>query len=1112
MRCPSCGFDNLEGMKFCGECGTPLKHRCPACGFENPPGFKFCGGCGTPLSGHTGAPQASSADRQADVPEAQTLQRGVPEAGRRQLTVLFCDLVESTTLAGQLDPEDLREVVRTYQATCAEVIDRFDGYIAQYLGDGLLVYFGYPQAHEDDAQRAVRTGLGIVEAIRSLNTRLEAARGIRLTVRVGIHTGLVVVGEMGGGGRREQLALGETPNVAARLQGLAEPDMVVISAATHRLVQAYFTYENRGQHALRGVARPVQVYRVLRESGAQSRLAVAVTQGLTPLVGRESEVMLLLERWEQAKDGMGQVVVLSGEAGIGKSRLVQVLKDRVAGELYTRLECRCSPYYQHSALHPVIELFQQALQWTREETAQAKLSKLELALTGYGVSLSAVVPLLAALLSLPLPERYAPLTLTPQRQKQKILDAVLTVLLALAAQQPALFIIEDLHWVDPSTLELLSLVMDRGATARLLTLLTYRPEFHPPWGVRSHVTSLTLNRLSRPQAEAMVARVAGGKPLPAEVVRQVAAKTDGVPLFVEELTKMVLESELVREREESYELAGPLPPLAIPTTLHDSLMARLDRLAAVKQVAQLGATVGRSFAYELLRAVSSLDDAILQHALDQLVEAELLYQRGLPPQATYFFKHALIQEAAYQSLLRSTRQQMHQRIAQVLEAQFAEIVETQPELLAHHYTEAGLSRQAIAYWLRAGQRATQRSAHVEAISHLTKGLEVLKILPETPERAQQELTLQLALGVPLMVTKGHAAPEVEHAYARARELCQQVGEAPQLFRVLVGLWRFYLVRGALRTARELAEQLLTLPRRVHDPLGVTLFYLGELSAARAHLEQAMAYYRLQKRRSDASRAVQDPGVACLSYMAWTLWLLGYPDQALKRSHEALSLAQELAHPFSLAFALHFAAILHQLRWEERVTQQRAEAVIALSREHGFPFFLSVGTILRGWALGTQGQVVEGIAQMYQGLAAHRATGAELNRPHHLVMLVEVYRRGGQAEEGLGVLAEALAAAHETENCLYEAELYRVQGELLLVRSTEHYTEAETCFRQALETARRQQAKSWELRAAMSLGRLWQHQGKKLAAHRLLAPIYGWFTEGFDTADVQDAKALLEALQ
>jgi class 3 adenylate cyclase/predicted ATPase len=1036
---------------------------------------------------------------------------GAAAAERRQLTVLFCDLVDSTILARQLDPEDYREVVRAYQAVCAAVIQRFDGYIAQYLGDGLLVYFGYPVAHEDDAQRAVRAGLEMLDALVLLKTRLAADKGLRLAVRLGIHTGLVVVGAMGTGGRQEQLALGDTPNIAARLQGLTAPDTVVVSAATWRLVQGYFAGHALGPQPLKGVETPVPAYRVLGTSGAQSRLDGMSPRGLTPLVGREAELMLLRERWAQARDGLGQVVVLSGEAGIGKSRLVQVLQEHVTAEPHARLEWRCSPYAQQSPLHPVITHLHRLLRWRADDAPAEKLRTLEETLAAYGFALPEVVPLFGALLSLPLPEHYPPLTLTPQRQRQKTLDAVLAWLLAEAMRQPVLFIIEDLHWIDPSTLEFLTLLIDQGPTARILTLLTCRPEFHAPWGFRAHLTPLTLNRLPRLQVTQIIVRVAGGKSLSAEVIEQIVAKTDGVPLFVEELTKMVLESGLLQEGEERYELTGPLPPLAIPATLHDSLMARLDRLATVKNVAQLGATIGRTFAYELLQAVSPLDEATLQHGLRQLVEAELVYQQGVPPQATYTFKHALIQDAAYQSLLRSTRQQYHQRIAQVLAEQFPEIAETQPELLAQHYTEAGLSGQAIPYWQRAGRRAVERSAHVEAIAHLTKGLELLRTLPDTPERAQQELTLQIALGVPLMVTKGHAAPEAEQAYGRARELCRQVGETPQLFRVLVGLWRFYLVRGDIQTARELAERLLTLAQRVHDPLGVTLFYLGDLGTARGHLEQALAVYDSQKDRSHASHAVQDPEVACLSYLAWALWLLGYPDQALKRSHEALTLAQELSHPFSLAFALHFAAILHQLCVEGQVTQERAEAVMALSHEQGFPFFLSVGTVLRGWALAQQGQGVEGIAQMHQGLAAHRSTGAELNRPHHLAMLADAYAKGGQAEEGLSVLAEALTTAHKAENRLYEAELYRLKGELLLVRSTDSQAEAEAGFQQALALARRQQAKSLELRAALSLARLWQRQGKHTAAYELLAPVYSWFTEGFDTADLQEVRVLLDEL-
>ena len=616
------------------------------------------------------------------------------DAERRQLTVLFCDLVDSTALSSQLDPEDLREVVRAYQDTCAKVIARFEGHIAQYLGDGLLVYFGYPLAHEDDAQRAVRAGLGIVEALGQLNTHLGQERGVHLAVRLGIHTGLVVVGDVGGGARQEQLALGETPNLAARLQGLAAPNTLVISAATFQLLGGFFACQPLGTPLLKGLAQPLAVYRVLYESMARSRLEAASSTGWTPLVGREQEIGVLRERWAQVKDGLGQVVLLSGEAGIGKSRLVQVLTDQVAAEPRAWLTpCQCSPYHQHTALYPLIDLLERVvLRFDREESPQQKVGKLEGFLVQYGLPLAEAVPLFAAFLSLPLPADYAPLTMSPEQQKQQTLHALLTILLRIAAQQPVLFVMEDLHWVDPSTLELLSLLVDQGPTACILALFTFRPDFPPPWTGRAHLTQLTVNRLPQRQAVEVIRQVAHGKVLPPEVVEQIVAKTDGVPLFVEELTKMVLESGLLQEQDERYVLTGPLHPLAIPATLHDSLMARLDRLAAVKALAQLGATLGREFSYALLHAVAPWEEGIVHQGLHQLVAAEFLYQRGVPPQATYTFKHALIQDAAYQSLLRSTRQQYHQRIAQALEAQFPETVATQPELVAQHYTAAGLHR------------------------------------------------------------------------------------------------------------------------------------------------------------------------------------------------------------------------------------------------------------------------------------------------------------------------------------------------------------------------------------------------------------------------------------
>ncbi len=855
MRCASCGGENPEGAKFCIECAAPLTRRCASCGSENLPRAKFCAECGSPLTAQPQPPVSSFrfqvSGSQPPIPSTQPLTPR-SEAERRQLTVMFCDLVGSTALSAQLDPEELREVVRAYQETCTEVICRYDGHIAQHLGDGLLVYFGYPHAHEDDAQRAVHTGLGIVGAFQksvpsalaggglsrarqqAANAPLPYGRGSAippLQVRIGIHTGLVVIGEIGSSEKREMLALGETPNIAARLQGLAAPDTVVLSAVTQRLVAGLFECQDLGPQPLKGLSTPLSVYRVVRESEAQSRFDAAVRKGLTPLVGREEELGLLRRRWEQAKTDEGQAVLLSGEPGIGKSRLVQTLKEQVSAEGATRIEFRCSAYHQNSAFYPIIEHLQRLLQLGQDDASQTKLAKLQQALSRYRFPQADTLPLLASLLSLPHPDGVPAITLSPQKQKQKTQEALVAWIVEEAEQAAVYCAWEDLHWADPSTLEVLTLFLDQVPTARLLTLLTFHPDFTPPWRPRAHLTQLTLTRLGRPQVEAMVEQVTEGKALPADVLQQIISKTDGVPLFVEELTKMVLESGLLREEDGRYVGArgqwkgqaegAPIPPLAIPSTLQDSLMARLDRLATVREIVQLGATLGREFSYELLHAVSPLDEGSLQQGLRQLVEAELIYQRGLPPQARYLFKHALIQDAAYQSLLKSKRQQYHQQIAHVLEERFAETKETQPELLAHHYTEAGFTAQAIPYWQRAGQRALERSANIEAIAHLTKGLELLSTLPDTPERAQQELTLQIALGLSLMASRGWAAPEAEQAYARARELCRQVGETPQLFQVLAGLFAFYYVRGELKTARELGDQLLRLVHCGASVLGVT---------------------------------------------------------------------------------------------------------------------------------------------------------------------------------------------------------------------------------------------------------------------------------------------------
>jgi len=1047
--------------------------------------------------------------------------RSAPDAERRQLTVLFCDLVGSTDLSGRLDPEDLREVVRAYQATAAEVIGRYAGHIAQYLGDGLLVYFGYPAAHEDDAQRAVHTGLGIVDALGTLNTRLEARHGVQLAVRLGIHTGPVVVGEMGGGGRHEHLALGETPNIAARLEGLAPANTVVVSAVTARLVHGTFALDALGTHTLHGVAEPMAVSRVRGLLATSNRDEEFVTAGVPLLVGREEESGLLRRRWDQSTAGLGQVVFVSGEAGIGKSALVEGLRAQVRAEGVPRIAFRCSPYHTTSALYPVITHIERLLQFAPDDPPVTRLAKLESGLRPYGLSQAEVVPLLAGLLSVPLPaERYAALTVTPQQQKQQTLDTLVAWLEAEAERQPVLVAWEDLHWADPTTLEYLGLLVEQAPTVPMLHVLTYRPEFSPPWPQRSHITPLVLNRLERLQVEALITQRAGGKPLPGEVVQYIVAKTDGVPLYVEELTKMLLASGLLREVADQYVLTGPLRTVAIPDTLQDALRARLDQLNMAKEVAQLGAVLGREFAYELLAAIAPQDEETLQAGLAQLVGAELLYQRGRPPRARYIFKHALIQDAAYASLLKSTLQQVHQQVAQVLEARFPSLVETQPELVAQHYTAAGCTEQAVVYWQRAGQYASDRSAYLEAVTHFTTGMELLTTLPETPARTQHTVTLYIALGAALQIVKGHAAPEVEHAYTQAYALCQQVGETPELVPVLFGLWRFYNTRAQLHTARELGETLLRLAQRAHDPalavlahyaLGLTSFWLGTLPAARMHLEKGIARYTPDQRCAPAFRMGQDPGVACRIYAAATLWLLGYPEQALACVHEALALAHALAHPFSLAFARCFAAYVSQFRRDVPAVHAHAEATVVLSTEQGFTQWAVQGTILRRWALALQGQGEEEIAQVRQGIAAYRATGAAVFVPYFYTWLADVSAHLGHVEEGLQALAEAHTLVEQQEERWWEAEVCRLRGVVLQQQPGTPQAEVETWLQRALDVARRQEAKSLELRTAMSLSRLWQRQGKRAEARELLAPIYGWFTEGFDTADLQDARALLEEL-
>jgi predicted ATPase/class 3 adenylate cyclase len=1037
----------------------------------------------------------------------------VTEAERRQLTVLFCDLVGSTALSSQLDPEDMREVILAYQGTCAGAITRFEGHVARYMGDGVLAYFGYPRAHEDEAERAVRAGLVVTKAI----SRLAAPDGTPLAARVGIATGLVVVGDLvGHGAAQEQAVIGETPNLAARLQALAEPGSVVIALTTRRLVGGLFTLAELGAQPLKGFARPMPSWRVVGASTAESRFEAFHAAGLTALVGRDEELNLLRCRWQQAKGGAGQVVLLSGEAGIGKSHITRVLRERLRGEPHTCLNYSCSPYHVNSALHPVIEQLERAANFAREDPPERQLDGLE-ALFGHAVTtVPQAASLIAALLGIPSGGRYPLLNLSPQRQKDLTLEALLAQFGGLAAQRPVLMVFEDVHWSDPTSRDLLERTVDRLRHWPVLLIITFRPEFTPPWTDHPHVTRLSLDRLNRCQAAILVKQVTGGKVLPTAVLEQIIAKADGEPLFLEELTKTVLEAGLLRDQGDCYVLTGALPPLAIPATLHDSLMARLDRLSPIKEVAQIGATLGRVFSYELLAVVVAMPEIELQEALSQLTASDLVVRNGTPSQAIYCFKHALVQDTAYASLLLSRRQQLHGRIARILEERFPETVARQPELLAHHWTQASLVEKAIVYWEQAGRLAVRRSAMVEAISHFRMALDLLETLPETPERAANELDLQTALGGTLIVVKGYSAPETGRAYARAGALRRMIGDAGRLFPLLFGQWVFHLVRAELDTSLATAQELLGLAdgRKDtaalvigHRAVGISSLWLGRPDAARGHLNQVLALYDPDRHRPLASLYTYDLRVPGLAGMSVALLQLGYSEQALARNRDALGVAENLAHPASLACALKHACVFHQLCRDGDSVRERAAQLIALASEQGFPYWLAAGLVFGGWARVQHGRIQEGMEQIDEGLAAYRTTGATLLRPYFLALAAEAHTRGNRRGEALRLLREALTEVDRSGERWFEAELHRLAGELL--RSDQ--VQAESCFRRAIEVASKQGAKTWELRAVTSLSRLWHEQERRAEALTMLSPIYGWFTEGLNTADLRDARALLNEL-
>jgi class 3 adenylate cyclase/predicted ATPase len=1041
-------------------------------------------------------------------------------AERRQVTVIFSDLVGSTALSARMDPEDLREVISAYQECVAEIVRRFDGFVAKYMGDGVLVYFGYPQAHEDDAERSVRAGLELIAAVAALKTHAS------LETRVGIATGVVVVGDLiGSGDAQERSIVGETPNLAARLQGLAKPNTVVIADSTRRLLGNLFELQDLGATEVKGIAGPVQAWAALRTSSVEGRFEALHASGSIALVGREEETELLLRCWSRAKSGEGQVVLLSGEAGIGKSRLTAMMMERLATELHTRLRYFCSPQHTDSALYPVVAQLERAAGLARDDTPQAKLDKLDALLAQSSTSAQDAV-LIAEMLSLPNDGRYPALDLTPPQRRQRTLEALNAQLEALTRQSPVLQIFEDAHWADPTTLEMFGRAVDRVRTLRVLLIVTFRPEFEPPWIGQPHVTALTINRLTRHEVEAMIDRVVGSKVLPANIQRDIIERTDGIPLFIEEMTKAVLEA---KSEDEAQQTAAAIPSsaLAVPASLHASLMARLDRLGPAKEVAQIGAVIGREFSHALLAAVVRKPETQLQSALDRLVEAGLLFRQGVEPQASYLFKHALVQDAAYGTLLREPRRELHARIADALERQFGEIAENRPELLARHCTEARLIEKAANLWGKAGQRSLARSALVEAAEQLARALDQIATLQSTTALRREQIRLQVALITPLIHIKGYAAPETKAAVERARLLIEEAqarGEPPEdpllLFSVLYGFWVANFVAFNGDICRDLARRFLELAAKdgtAAPPLigryimGNASLFTGDLVEARRHYDKAVTLYAAGEHRPLAMRFGQDVRVAVLSFRSWALWLLGYPDAARVDANQALRDAREIDHAATLMFALALTPQAHFLSADYATVTAANDKLLALAYDKNARYWKAVGTVLKGNLLAATGRTLDAVQEITSGLAAFRSTGATLYVPFWLSYLARAYADLGKFDDAWGCIADATAAIEMTKQRWCEAEMNRVAGEITLMSPERDVSKAQEYFERALAVARQQQARSWELRAAMSLARLWRDQGKPNKARDLLTPVYNWFTEGFDTCDLKEAKALLGAL-
>jgi class 3 adenylate cyclase/predicted ATPase len=1088
--------------------------RCASCGAENPAHARFCLQCGVAV---------------ADQPTPGVV-AGAGGAERRQLTCLLCDLVSSVELSERLDPEELRETLALYRSVCEKVVRRFGGHIHDCSGDSIMVYFGLPKAHEDDAERAVRSGLGIVEAVGKLSSQVRSTWRVELHVRTGIDTGLVVAGHLGSGnGSDAMVAVGVTPNVAARLQALAEPDSVVVSSATYRIIAGFFDCRELGFRAIRGISQPMAIYQVLHQSGARTRLDIAAQRGLSPMQGRDDEFHALTERWAQAREGHGSVVLVAGEPGIGKSRLIWALQLQAAQSPDAALiRLSCSPVYANTAFHPLTQLLERLLDLGPDDSVDRRLDKIDGLLAQYGFVLSRVAPLLANLLGVPFQDRYAPLTISADRQRQLTIDVLVELALARSKHQPVLLVFEDLQWIDPSSLDVLIRLVDRMPSAREMAVFSFRPEFTPPWDEGAALQRLDLGRLDRVASSRIVTETAL-VPVPPDLLARLVDKADGVPLYLEELTKLVVEDGLARHDDGLPGADRPSPTLEIPATLADSLTARLDRLAGAKGVAQLGAAIGRQFSDDLLAevaaAVETVDPQALPENLDRLVDAGLLLVERNARGAVFTFKHALIQDAAYASLLRSTRRRYHRCIAKTLADRFPTLVESAPELLARHYTEAGIAAEAVPCWLQAGGRARLASANTEAIAHLETGMAALAVLPANLERAAQELEFCLALGPAYMAMRGYASRRVEACYHRARELCRELGDPPQLVPVLHGLWTYYIVRARHASALALGEQVLAIGAAAGDDglmvqgnmeTGWSHFFRGELAEAREHLERVLELYDDERHSSHAYVYGDHPATSARSSLAQVLWLLGDVEQALRCSEDNVAILCSLAdHPYSVAFGLDLAAFVRQYLGDAAAVRVLVDEALRLSDVHSLALIGAMASILEGWVLVAEGDPEHATARMHSGLSAQLATGAELVRPYWLCLLADASLAAGTPGTGLDLLDEAEAAVTRTGERYWEAEIHRHRGDLILA-SAHAVTPAvvrtaEASYRRALEVACRQGARSLKLRAALALARLWHGENRGHEASALLTPLYASFSEGRETPDLQEAALLLAEL-